>query len=128
MPLSIVSKTPLWSSVRNISFMTRISNMVLSFLQSKQRFETECSDLSMWFLCVVTAGSLQYVCTSTHTCIKHLMKANKCVGYFTESAELIRSISSEFYACPRVFFKKKLRGLSPQANYTDQATAACRRS
>jgi hypothetical protein len=23
---------------------------------------------------------------------------------------------------------KKLRGLSPQANYTDQATAACRRS
>jgi hypothetical protein len=24
--------------------------------------------------------------------------------------------------------KKKLRGLSPQANYTDRATAACRRS
>jgi hypothetical protein len=24
--------------------------------------------------------------------------------------------------------KKKLRGLSPQANYTDQATAACQRS
>jgi hypothetical protein len=24
--------------------------------------------------------------------------------------------------------KKKLHGLSPQANYTDQATAACRRS
>jgi hypothetical protein len=25
-------------------------------------------------------------------------------------------------------FKKKLRGRSPQANYTDRATAACRRS
>jgi hypothetical protein len=24
--------------------------------------------------------------------------------------------------------KKKLRGLSPQANYTDRATAACQRS
>jgi hypothetical protein len=24
--------------------------------------------------------------------------------------------------------KKKLHGLSPQANYTDRATAACRRS
>jgi hypothetical protein len=24
--------------------------------------------------------------------------------------------------------KKKLRGFSPQANYTDRATAACRRS
>jgi hypothetical protein len=25
-------------------------------------------------------------------------------------------------------YKKKLRGRSPQANYTDRATAACRRS
>jgi hypothetical protein len=25
-------------------------------------------------------------------------------------------------------YKKKLRGFSPQANYTDRATAACRQS
>jgi hypothetical protein len=31
-----------------------------------------------------------------------------------------------FYTC--TLTKTKLRGLSPQANYTDRATAACRRS
>jgi K+-transporting ATPase A subunit len=31
-----------------------------------------------------------------------------------------------FWSCPKHY--KKLRGFSPQANYTDRATAACRRS
>jgi hypothetical protein len=35
-------------------------------------------------------------------------------------------ITSIFYLCCNV--KKKLHGLSPRANYTDRATAACRRS
>jgi hypothetical protein len=26
----------------------------------------------------------------------------------------------------KIFFRNKLRGFSPQANYTDRATAACR--
>jgi hypothetical protein len=29
---------------------------------------------------------------------------------------------------PELFFKKKLRGLSPRANYIDRATASCRRN
>jgi hypothetical protein len=29
---------------------------------------------------------------------------------------------------PKNSFKKKLHGLSPRANYTDRATAACQRS
>jgi hypothetical protein len=31
-------------------------------------------------------------------------------------------------SCNHITKKKKLRGLSPQANYTDRVTAACRRS
>jgi hypothetical protein len=30
--------------------------------------------------------------------------------------------------CQSVVYRKKLHGLSPRANYTDRATAACRRS
>jgi hypothetical protein len=33
-----------------------------------------------------------------------------------------------FYCCILIHEKKKLHGLSPRANYTDRATAACRRS
>jgi hypothetical protein len=40
----------------------------------------------------------------------------------TNYAENLISVSKIYYK------KKKLHGLSPRANYTDQATAACRRS
>jgi hypothetical protein len=37
--------------------------------------------------------------------------------------------ATKFYGIHvHVLTKTKLRGFSPQANYTDQATAACRRS
>jgi hypothetical protein len=35
---------------------------------------------------------------------------------------------SSILTITRTFKQKKLRGLSPQSNYTDRATAACRRS
>jgi hypothetical protein len=45
----------------------------------------------------------------------------------------IPKLSDAFPICPLEVItwkakKTKLRGLSPQANYTDRATAACRRS
>jgi hypothetical protein len=45
------------------------------------------------------------------------------------SQEILEGISPTYEVLmDLIFYKKKLRGFSPQANYTDRATAACRRS
>jgi hypothetical protein len=49
--------------------------------------------------------------------------------YHSDSAVIINVMtdkSTEFYT-RTILYKKKLLSLSPRANYTDQATAACRR-
>jgi hypothetical protein len=53
------------------------------------------------------------------------LQVNKVI--FAESQMLnVRNMYS--YVRKWINKQNKLRGLSPQANYTDQATAACRRS
>jgi hypothetical protein len=39
-----------------------------------------------------------------------------------------QSYAHEMGSGAMIYIKTKLRGFSPQANYTDRATAACRRS
>jgi hypothetical protein len=47
----------------------------------------------------------------------------------SETAECFQSVRNIFPRGKYYTYKQnKLRGLSPQANYTDRATAACRRS
>jgi hypothetical protein len=59
--------------------------------------------------------------------IKHLKQSlRKTVSLTTLSSKQSQSAS---FSLTHVQYKKtKLHGLSPRANYTDQATAACRRS
>jgi hypothetical protein len=52
-------------------------------------------------------------------CTLLLITAHQC-GYFLEIIMLFTKIEK--------IKQNKLRGLSPRANYTDRATAACRRS
>jgi histone-lysine N-methyltransferase SETMAR len=50
---------------------------------------------------------------------------------FINNEELIKGVKTWLSSQAADFFdikQDKLRGLSPQANYTDRATAACRRS
>jgi hypothetical protein len=67
------------------------------------------------------------------------VRINKYTNGFTESGFALTCICSSFsvvlckcgglrWADPLPRTPKKLRGLNPQANYTDRATAACRRS
>jgi hypothetical protein len=61
------------------------------------------------------------------------------LGKLKKFSDFIGTRPCDLPACSRVLqsttlphvlgsIKKKLRGLSPRANYTDRATAACRRS
>jgi hypothetical protein len=45
-------------------------------------------------------------------------------------SSVVQPVANRFtdYTIPAFLTKKKLLGFSPQANYTDRATAACRRS
>jgi hypothetical protein len=45
-----------------------------------------------------------------------------------EWAKTVHALDGAATVTGTCLYKKKLRGFSPQANYTDQATAACRRS
>jgi hypothetical protein len=58
-------------------------------------------------------------------CYSSLKEAIKCC--FSGVILAFTASSSHSY-CLLGGNKKKLRGFSPQANYTDRATAACRRS
>jgi hypothetical protein len=49
-------------------------------------------------------------------------------GYVREDKEWSQNFCVEKPICMNEQIKTKLRGLSPQANYTDPATAACRRT
>jgi hypothetical protein len=55
--------------------------------------------------------------------IKHHVVTKTYVGMHSQHRHWVREADLN-----TVFEKKKLRGLSPQANYTDRATAACQRS
>jgi hypothetical protein len=42
--------------------------------------------------------------------------------------KIVNMINKTPFSTPTLKLKTKLHGLSPRANYTDRATAACRRS
>jgi hypothetical protein len=48
--------------------------------------------------------------------------------YFVNNCEMNGDQVAFYLTWSVLFIKKKLHGLSPRANYTDRATAACRRS
>jgi hypothetical protein len=64
-------------------------------------------------------GKLEFVLGKRWVAGKH-----KNLSSRTQATEFFMIIFYEAFAT----YHKKLRGLSPQANYTDRATASCRRS
>jgi hypothetical protein len=65
-----------------------------------------------------------------------MFKLNKCLVFLEVDERMVMCYIITAYSAPKILgvlisrlsMKKKLHGLSPRANYTDRATAACRRS
>jgi hypothetical protein len=67
-----------------------------------------------------------HVCLQTHKeCTKEVHSLLIGIIFFCNDYKAVFLSSKE---CHSLKLKTKLHGLSPRANYADQATAACRRS
>jgi hypothetical protein len=64
---------------------------------------------------------------NVHICF-YVYKGFSLLNFLSFKEEISRNMEAGVQQPRYLKLKTKLRGFSPQANYTDQATAACRRS